>query len=79
MRVVKCLDHYLLRSKAWRSEGKTQLLLSFVNPHMAVSSSTISRWQKETLDLAGVTELGDFSGPSHGQPLHPKQTWLVSH
>jgi len=29
-----------------------------------VSSSTISRWIKNTLDLSGVTEIHDFTGHS---------------
>ena len=41
-----------------------QLLLSHINPHREVSSSTISRWIKVTLELSGVTELGSFSGHS---------------
>ena len=64
MCVVKCLDEYILRSKEWRTESKKQLLLSHINPHREVSSSTISRWIKETLELSGVTELGSFSGHS---------------
>ena len=64
MCVVKCLDEYLLRSKEWRTENKKQLLLSHINPHREVSSSTISRWIKETSELSGVTELGSFSGHS---------------
>ena len=64
MCVVKCRDEYLLRSKEWRTENKKQLLLSHKNPHREVSSSTISRWIKETLELSGVTELGSFSGHS---------------
>jgi len=63
-RCVKCLDEYLLRSKDWRNIGKNQLILSFVNPHREVVSSTISRWLRETLDLSGVTMIGDFSGYS---------------
>ena len=42
MCVVKCLDSYLDRTKAWR-QGKNQLLLSFIQPHKEVCSSTISR------------------------------------
>jgi len=64
MCVVKCLDEYLLRSKKWRTENKDQLLLGHTNPHKEVSSSTISRWIKDTLELSGVTKLGSFSGHS---------------
>ena len=62
--VVQCLDEYLQRSKCWRGNEKTQLLLSFINPHVQVSSSTISRWIKKILDLSGVTEMHDFKGHS---------------
>ena len=62
--VVNCLDEYLLRSKGWRNGHKNQLLLSHINPHKEVSSSTISRWLRETLDLSGVTNLGEFGGHS---------------
>ena len=55
MCVVKYLDAYLDRTKVWR-DGKNQLLLSFIQPHKEVCSSTISRWLKETLVLSGVTK-----------------------
>ena len=51
------------RTKVWR-DGKNQLLLSFIQPHKEVRSSTISRWLKETLVFSGVTEILDFGGHS---------------
>ena len=41
MCVVKCLDSYLDRTKAWR-QGKNQLLLSFIQPHKPEVLSTVS-------------------------------------
>ena len=55
MCVENCLDAYLDRTKVGR-DGKNQLLLSFIQPHKEVCSSTISRWLKETLVLSGVTK-----------------------
>ena len=41
--VVKTLGEYISRKEGWRSgENCSQLLLSFVNPHKPVVSSTIS-------------------------------------
>ena len=57
---VACLNAYLDRSDKWRSkngDGNTipsQLLLSHTKPHEEVTKSTIARWLKETLSLAGV-------------------------
>ena len=47
--LVENLEEYLERSKSWRINGKTQLLLSILKPHKAVVSSTISGWLKQTL------------------------------
>ena len=45
--VVKALDEYISCKEGWRSgEECSQLLLSFVNPHKPVVSSTISGWLK---------------------------------
>ena len=63
MCVVKFLDAYLDRTKIWR-DGKNQLLLSSIQPHKEVCSSTISRWLKETLVLSGIIEILDFGGHS---------------
>ena len=45
-----------------RYQLKNQLLLSSIQPHKEVCSSTISHWLKETLVLSGVTEILDFGG-----------------
>ena len=63
MCVVKCLDAYLDRTKVWRDE-KNQLLLSFIQPHKEVCSSTVSRSLKVTLVLSGFTEILDFGSHS---------------
>ena len=49
---------------SWRTNNQTQLLLSFIEPHKEISSSTIARWIKTTLRLAGVNEIGLFSAHS---------------
>ena len=53
MCVVSTLEVYFSRSKDWRKD-QTQLLLSFVKPHVEVVSSTISGWIKKVLHLAGI-------------------------
>ena len=63
--MVKFLDTWLDRTKVWRDEKKKQLLLSFIQPHKKVCSSTISRLLKETLVLSEVTEILDFGGHSN--------------
>ena len=51
--LVRTLDTYLDLTKSWR-KGESQLFLSFIEPHSKVSRSTITRWLKETLQLAGI-------------------------
>lgn len=54
MCVVSCLDVYLERSKSWRSDNQTQLLLSHLRPHNEVKTSTIANWVKLVLQRAGI-------------------------
>ena len=54
MCVVTCLSHYLERTAEWRTEGQNQFLLSHLNPHKEVKSSTISNWVKQVLKLSGI-------------------------
>ena len=62
--VVAVLEEYLKRTQSWRSNAsKTQLLLSYVKPHVEVQSSTISRWLKEILKEAGI-DIKIFRGHS---------------
>ena len=55
---VVSLQAYLERTEPIRKE-ETRLFLSFIKPHAAVSSSTIARWLRLTLELAGI----DSSSP----------------
>ena len=60
---VKTLDEYLSRSKAWRTKDETQLLISFISPHKAVTGSTVPGWIKKVLHLAGI-DTNIFKGHS---------------
>ena len=51
---VKTLKSYLNRSKPWRGSGDSKVFLSFIKPHKAVTTSTISRWLKIILANTGV-------------------------
>ena len=60
---VHTLQIYIERSKEWRNDLKTQLLLSYIKPHDEVTSSTVSGWIKKVIGLAGInTEV--FTGHS---------------
>ena len=53
--VVSALNAYLKRTESWRTNGeKFLLLLSYINPHVEVHSSAVSRWIKEILKETGV-------------------------
>ncbi len=51
--VRACLREYINRTKELRGNN-TKLLISFRKPHNAVTTSTVSRWLKETLRLSGI-------------------------
>lgn len=57
---VSCLNCYLARSTSWRSmeadgtHSPNQLLLSHIKPHNIVTKSTIARWLKDVMTLAGI-------------------------
>ena len=51
--VIACLKEYLKRTELIRGQI-TQLLVSFVKPHLAISKDTLSRWIKSTMNSAGV-------------------------
>ncbi|KAL9965154.1 hypothetical protein ACROYT_G028915 [Oculina patagonica] len=51
--IVECLQEYIVRTKPLRGE-ETQLLISFVKPHKAVSKDTTGRWVKCVLTNAGI-------------------------
>ena len=62
--VITTLAHYLSRTETWRSnKTKTQLLLSYINPHDEVESSTVSRWLKDILKKTGI-DVNTFKGHS---------------
>ena len=53
--VVTTLNEYIKCTYQRYAERRgSQLLLSFIQPYVEVSSSTISRWIKEALKLAGI-------------------------
>lgn len=53
--VVSTLFCYIERTSKWRSEHTvSQLLLSFIKPHKAVKSCTISGWLKKVLQESGI-------------------------
>ena len=51
---VKLLYAYIDKSKDKRSDKENRLFLALKKPHLSVSTSTISRWLKEMLAMAGV-------------------------
>ena len=62
--VVTTFNEYIKRTYQWRAEKiHCQLLLSFIQPYVEVSNSTVSRWIKETLKLAGI-DISVFKGHS---------------
>ena len=60
--IVECLQEYVIRTKHRRGE-ETQLLISFVKPHKAVSKDTIARWVKSVLANA-CTDTHQFGAHS---------------
>ena len=53
--VVSTINCYHDRTKGWRSgNGKSQLLLSFVEPHKEVVPCTIAGWLVQVMSSAGV-------------------------
>ena len=60
--VYETLSYYIKTTEKLRNS--TKLLVSFIKPHRAVTSSTIGRWIKIVLGQAGV-DTGSFSGHSN--------------
>ena len=55
--VVTVYKEYIKNTYQQRSEKRrSQLLLSFVQPYVEASSSTVSRWIKEALKLADIDQ-----------------------
>ena len=48
------LKRYVEMTKEFRNVSTTQLLISFVKPHVPVSRQTLSRWIKSVLAAAGI-------------------------
>ena len=60
---VRTLERYLNIASEWRSApDSNKLFLSFIRPHLPVTSATIARWLKEVLKKAGVAQ--EFTGHS---------------
>ena len=61
------LQSYISRTESFRGTGpdrKSKLFLSYIKPHNPISSSSIARWIRFMLDLAGIdttTFKGTFS------------------
>ena len=53
---VKALINYVDETKDKRAEKEYKLILALKKPHMLVSTSTISRWLKEMLRMAGINK-----------------------
>ena len=51
--VFEHLKEYLSRTRDLRN-GQSQLLISYIKPHKAVSRSTSSRWTKQIMKSAGI-------------------------
>ena len=63
---VSCLKCYETNTKEFRSTDINQnnkLFLSYISPHNPVTSSTLARWIKNMLQLAGI-DTGIFSAHS---------------
>ncbi|KAM4771089.1 integrase/recombinase xerD homolog [Rhinophrynus dorsalis] len=52
--VVQCLKAYELATSNLRSPNSHQLLLSFIKPNLPVSSTTLARWVRWIMQLAGI-------------------------
>ena len=61
--VVHALSVYMQKTKPLRSNKDTNLFISFVKPHKNVGRSTIGRWIKSVMALAGI-DVSVFSAHS---------------
>ena len=61
--VVAVLNEYVKRLEKWRTSDEWKLLLSFVQPHKPIVSSTIFGWIKKVLTISGV-DVDVFKGHS---------------
>ena len=61
---VSTIKNYIERTKTWReANSETKFFLSHINPHKAVTSSTIGRWLKTVLGNVGV-DISKFTAHS---------------
>ena len=53
---VNIIDCYIKRSESWRGDmGQvSKLFLSYTKPHGPITSTSIARWIKHILDMAGI-------------------------
>ena len=71
------IKEYLRRTKVFR-DGHTQLLLSYLKPHLPISKDTLARWIRDVLHNAGVdTQFGahrrsarSAAAASQGLPIY---------
>jgi hypothetical protein len=72
---VDCLGQYVFRTDFLRNaHNQSKLLICLRKPHKEVSGSTVGRWVKNYLSLAGVNPL--FSAHStRGQHLPRRRLW----
>ena len=69
--VITTLNEYIKRAYQRRAEKRrSQLLLSFIQPYVEVPSSTVSRWIKEALKLAGIDVFMMYSYSYHYHYYH---------
>ena len=54
LQIKTCVQEYLSRTKHLRVRLQFFFFISFVKPYKPVSKSTVARWAKTTLGLAGV-------------------------
>lgn len=72
---VHTINCYICQTKDLKrpgSEGSNPLLISFRKPHNPVSTTTVARWMKEVLSLAGI-DTETFSAHSSTQGQHLSQ------
>ena len=74
MCVVTTRKKYLVRTKALRVSGQSQLLLSYVKPLKPVSGDTVTRWVGCTMALTGI-DVTKYSAHSTGAGSVSEASW----
>ena len=69
---------YLKRTEVIREE-KAQLLISFIEPHKVVSTSTVSRWLMNVLSAAGIDTNTFTAHSTHAASSSEAKTQCVTH